>query len=631
MRPPELNPSDPPAWLRHAPAWDRRLANLVWLIGIATGGALLGGFLASPGKALAVRGLIGVGGAAILAGIAALNAASRLAHARALLAQALALVQSERERQARGEQSLFSGEGQTDAVQQQLVHLRSVSGWQQLPAAVVFLAAAGVLLVACWPRGGPIAGELVIGIAAMALAFPLLVLERHLALTDPQDLPDAPALATVWRLPVAALLVGGCAAVLHAHGFAWAVWVEQALAVLVTMVVLELGVRLVALIFLPPATPEQATGFADSLVARLLPWPGDRRTDRDVLRRRFNIDLSQSWAVRFFLRALVPVGAVLALVCWLLSALTVLAIDERGILEHLGRPVAVLQPGLHVHLPWPFDSVRRVERGRIHDLSLADVPEQAHAGLTDPDARPAPSADRRWEVEHPSESFYLVPALNLEKGQSYEMVACDLRVRYRVGLSDAQALASAYQVDDPDTLVRSAATHLLVHDFCSRTLAHVIGEDRDALARDLTSHLQAQLDQDRAGLEVTAVVIEAIHPPPGAAVAYQNVQAAEILTATEVAQARSDAEVWAADTKGQVAATVLQAQGDAAEAVSVARSAAVRIEADQAAFARYGTVFRLERWLQALAKNLPKAGRMIIIDHRLQVPDGVFVDLRPKE
>ena len=104
----------------------------------------------------------------------------------------------------------------------------------------------------------------------------------------------------------------------------------------------------------------------------------------------------------------------------------------------------------------------------------------------------------------------------------------DARFVYRIGLSDRAALAATYNSADVPTLIRSTASRILVHDFASRTLDGLLGEDRVGLAEEIGRAVQADLQKLDSGVEILATVVEAIHPPAGAANAYHGVQAAQI-------------------------------------------------------------------------------------------------------
>jgi regulator of protease activity HflC (stomatin/prohibitin superfamily) len=101
------------------------------------------------------------------------------------------------------------------------------------------------------------------------------------------------------------------------------------------------------------------------------------------------------------LRANLLAAALLAV--WCATGIVTVGVNHRAVYERLGAPVAVLHPGLHLVLPWPFSHLRWLDFGEVREVALAAAPA--------------------------------------------------LRAIYRVGLSDSQAMDAAYATNDPAALV----------------------------------------------------------------------------------------------------------------------------------------------------------------------------------
>ncbi len=516
------------------------------------------------------------------------------------------------------------------------------AGWQQ--AALAGTAGAlGTLAaaIACTGRGIGPGGDaatpaLTAGLAVASLigAFGLLVVERHLAATAPDVAPDAPGLAMLSRLPVAVLLLDGVGGLLLYGGVAAGAYAGLLAAALCVLVAAEITIRALATLFVPFPPLSEARPVARSVLAGALVLRRPRPVAATV-RDWFGIDLSRSWAIAFVRAAAAPVLAVLVLFGWALSGVEALRVDQRAIYERLGRPVAVFGPGLHAFLPWPLGRLRRMELGVLHDVPItfnpADAGGPALASLPDAEALPGPSEDRLWDETHPSEASYLVASLSRGR-QSFESVNIDLRVVYRVGLGDASALAAAYAAQDPQKQVQARASRLLAHYFARHTLAGVLGADRASFSRDIGSALQAELDAVPAGLEVMAVVVEAIHPPPGAAAAYHAVQTAAIGGHTAIAEGSGYAVSRESDAQRQAGTDADSAAALAHEVVADADARSTGFAADRAADAAGPVPFLLERRLDRLVAGLAHR-RLLVVDHRLGGPGAVapFIDLRAGE
>ncbi len=515
-------------------------------------------------------------------------------------------------------------------------------GWQQ--AALAGVAGALGMLAATIAGTGRAGGvddttltpgvAAALAVASLIGAFALLVVERHLAATDPEGAPEAPGLAMLSRLPVAVLLLDGVGGLLLYGGLGTGAYAALLAAALCVLVSAEITVRALATLFVPFPPLSEARSVARSMLAGALVLRRPRPVAATV-RDWFGIDLSRSWAIAFVRAAAAPVLAVLVLFGWALSGVEALRVDQRAIYERLGRPVAVFGPGLHAFLPWPLGRLRRMELGVLHDVpitfNLADAAGPALAALPDAEALPGPSEDRLWDETHPSEAAYLVASLSRGR-QSFESVNIDLRVVYRVGLGDASALAAAYAARDPQKQVQARTSRLLAHYFARHTLAGVLGADRASFSRDIGAALQAELDAVPAGLQVMAVVVEAIHPPPGAAAAYHAVQTAAIGGHTAIAEGTGYAVSRESDARRQAGTDADSAAALAHEVVADADARSTGFAADRAADAAGPVPFLLERRLDRLVAGLAHH-RLLVVDHRLGGPGAIapFIDLRAGE
>jgi regulator of protease activity HflC (stomatin/prohibitin superfamily) len=462
-------------------------------------------------------------------------------------------------------------------------------------------------------------------VAAFALAFASLVAERLVnAFPEPQ-LPEAPTLRRLLLFSTLVLVAGACLEMGRSVGLTWLRWPIWALAFLPGVVMLELTLRALGRLFLPPPLPDAATAVTDSLAAALI--TGGPRAPGTLLRTHFGLDFSRSWALEFLSKALLPAIFGTGLLCWGLSGVKLIDLGQRDVYERFGAPVAVLGPGLHMVLPWPIGRLRPVEYGTIHSVAIGvDQAEPDNAMSADAEA-PAPLAlNRLWESSHPGQAYYLVPSAGIGS-ESVQEIATEISVLYRVGLSDQAALQSVYTVADPESLIRDEAGRLVLRFFNSRTLEEVIGARRENVAGALRDQLAADIDSQRAGIEIVSVLIEEIHPPAGAAAAYHAVQAAEINATASIFDEQARAELKAGTAQQEAHQMTTASDAKAAEIRRAADAAAYRFDADRRAYAAGGKAFLLERFYGNLDAALSKVP-VTIIDRRLNSADGPILDLR---
>jgi regulator of protease activity HflC (stomatin/prohibitin superfamily) len=463
---------------------------------------------------------------------------------------------------------------------------------------------------------------------ALLLAFGLLVLERQLAQQNSTEWPEAGALAQLIRMVIISLVLGAACLFFGNENSVWPVRLAVLIGLLPGFVAFELLLRAVLSLFSPRREQLEPAVLARSFGADLLRWPPQPLLAlQHELHNRFGIDLRQIWALTYMRRAFLPVLGVVVFVGWSLTGVHEIPLQGRGIYERFGKPVTVLGPGLHAGLPWPLGRVLAVENGVVHELATS-VGETSAPMHVDPADGPAPmTANRLWDASHVNDKSQVIASSRADK-QSFQIVNMDVRFVYRIGLSDQAALAATYNSADVPTLIRSTASRILVHDFASRTLDGLLGEDRVGLAEEIGRAVQADLEKLDSGVEILATVVEAIHPPAGAANAYHGVQAAQIGAQALIARERGAAAE--ATNQAQLQASIArdQAMATAHEINATAKAADLKFTAEQQAYASAGQAFVLEQYLSQLSQGLANA-RLLVLDHRLGGSNNApTIDLR---
>ncbi|WHS60351.1 protease modulator HflK [Pseudomonas sp. G2-4] len=453
-------------------------------------------------------------------------------------------------------------------------------------------------------------------VLSLLLAFGLLVFERQLAQQPAVEWPEAASLAQLTRVAIIVLVLGALCLLFATETSIWPVRLAVLMGVLPGLVAAELLLRAVLSLFSPRRDSLEPTLLGHSVIADLLRWPPrPLMALQHELHNRFGIDLRQIWAFSYMRRAFLPVLALVALVGWLLTGVHEVPLQGRGIYERFGKPVEVFGPGLQVGLPWPLGRVLSVENGVVHELAT-NVGDKRPPAAADPAEGPAPdAANRLWDASHVNDKSQVIASRRADQ-QSFEIVNMDVRFVYRIGLSDAAALAATYNSADVPTLIRSTASRILVHEFASRTLDGLLGVDRVSLADEIGRAVQADLQSLDSGVEILATVVEAIHPPAGAANAYHGVQAAQIGAQALIARERGAAAEQSNQAQLQASIAHDQAQATAREINATAQAADLRFTAERKAYATAGHAFVLEQYLSQLSQGLGNA-RLLILDHRL--------------
>ncbi|WP_429530217.1 protease modulator HflK [Pseudomonas frederiksbergensis] len=451
---------------------------------------------------------------------------------------------------------------------------------------------------------------------SLLLAFGLLVLERQLAQENIAEWPEAGSLAQLTRVAIICLVLSALCLLFGNDTSVWPVRLAVLIGLLPGLVAVELLLRAVLSLFSPQREHLEPALLARSFVADMLRWPPQPLLAlQHELHNRFGIDLRQIWAFTYMRRAFFPVLAVVAIVGWALTGIHEIPLQGRGIYERFGKPVQVFGPGLHAGLPWPLGRVLNIENGVVHELATS-VGEASAPVVAESAEGPAPAiANRLWDASHVNDKSQVIASSRADK-QSFQIVNMDVRFVYRIGLNDKDALAATYNSADVPTLIRSTASRILVHDFASRTLDGLLGEDRVGLGEEIGHAVQADLQKLDSGVEILATVVEAIHPPAGAANAYHAVQAAQIGAQALISRERGAAAE--ATNQAQLQASVArdQATASAREINATAQASDLRFSAERKAYASAGQAFVLEQYFSQLTQGLANA-KLLVLDHRL--------------
>jgi regulator of protease activity HflC (stomatin/prohibitin superfamily) len=623
--------------------WYGVLAVTAWiatLVGVITGGGAVALWFMQFPQVASVLALLS---SVWLLASAALVPASVLASGRRRLVEAadaavvtrqqrLAALQA-RANHAQAPQAIFSGSDEPDIIfQAERERLLRLSGWPQTVMAFPQLLAAMALVIWLWPVNGIIPWGFGIGVTCLVMAFPVLVFERRLsaaASAKGSDLPESGSLSRFMRVTLWGLMLIGAGEIARSLGGSFVIWAMWIYAGLVVVIATEALLRVLIAPFLPAADIEESRGLCDSVVAGLvLPRLGAGQSTIAGLKERFGIDLSQSWALGFVRRVSGPLILALLFFSWLLTGVTMVSLHERGVYERGGQPVAVLNSGMHVHLPWPFGIVRRMDAGRVYQVTLADNKLETQARIA-ADAINTAAFDRIWNKDHTADAVYVVPGTARGENdiRAPQVLGSDVRIYYRIGQRDEDAIRALYSLADPEFTIRALARRELMRVFSSRTLISAIGENRASLATEVKTAVQQALNQEQSGLEITAVTVDSIHPPANAAADYHGVQESEIISDTEVIEQQGDSAKELSEKQTEAIVAERNAQLLAVQKVSEAKIEQFKFMAEAQAWTVSGEVQALERWLQVLGKSLSRS-ELFIIDHRLNLVDGPVLDLR---
>ena len=223
--------------------------------------------------------------------------------------------------------------------------------------------------------------------------------------------------------------------------------------------------------------------------------------------------------------------------------------DEQGVVLRFGHWIDTTQPGLHVHLPFPIDSVLFPKVTQINQVQLGN-----------PSAPGDPASGRERQMLTGDENI----------------VEADCAVFWKI----RDAGEFLFRVNAPEAAVKIAAEGAL-RDVISHTpIQAAMSDKRQQIADETKTLLQSLLDSEHAGIEITQVQLLRVEPPLAVIDAFNDVQRAradqersrneaEAYANDILPRARGDAERIRQDAEAYKTQVVNLAQGDASAFLSV--------------------------------------------------------------
>jgi len=323
---------------------------------------------------------------------------------------------------------------------------------------------------------------------------------------------------------------------------------------------------------------------------------------QDAAEAQLGIDLRSTWALTVVRRGLEPLVIGLCLVGWLSTSVTAVGPDEQGLVERSGvsLPGPPLEPGLHLHLPWPIDRVFRIPVKRVQELTVGHEGEEAGG-----------PENVLWAYKHAENEYTLL------LGNGRDLLTVDAGVQFRI----ADARAWLYHSQNPAVALKALAYRAVTRSIVGRTLADALSENVAVWTGEMKAQVQSDADALGLGVEVLGFTVGGMHPPVNVATDYQAVVSAELRKVTTVVIAQAYRNKILPDAEAAVLRGTNVARSDAANSLALAAGGAWSFRALEAQFHASPEEFYFRRRLETLEKALP-ASAYTVVDTRFQREGG---------
>jgi regulator of protease activity HflC (stomatin/prohibitin superfamily) len=467
-------------------------------------------------------------------------------------------------------------------------------GWIRIATAVAGAISIVLLLAFSFPSASP-SSLVAASIAAVCLATAGLagIAVGYLADLEPSVLPEAPGLCrgarvVAWVLVVAAI----------SEGLSWA-GQETAVRGLHFLILLIDAAVCYSLLTTRRPTDKTFPVFPlDFGVSSLL---GSRTnvlaSILDTGERQLGIDLRSTWALTVVSRSIVPLIIGLCLMGWLSTSLTVVDLQNQGLVERLGVPLdgQPLQPGLHLHWPWPVDRVFQIPVQRVQALSVGHEGEQAQG-----------PENVLWAVEHAPNEYTLL------LGNGRDLITVDATVQYRI----VDARAWRYHSQNPADALRAIAYRAVMRSTVNHSLSEALSENVVTLTANMRAMVQHDADALGLGVKVEAFTVGGMHPPVPVAHDYEAVVSAELGKVTAVADAETNRNQIVPAAEATVLRNENTARAEGAQALALAAGEAWSFRALQSQYRAAPNEYFFRRRLETLERGL-SGHAFTVVDARI--------------
>ena len=329
----------------------------------------------------------------------------------------------------------------------------------------------------------------------------------------------------------------------------------------------------------------------------------------DAAERGLGIDLRSTWTLNVLRRSVAPLVLGLAVMGWLSTSASIVALGQRALVERFGVPLGgpALGPGIHLHGPWPIDRVIRVETDRVRALEVGHEGELQTSG----------PENVLWARPHAKEEYTFL------LGNGRDLIAIGAVLQFRI----ADARAWHYGFTDPTSALRGLTYRALLRATVNRTLDQALSENVAKLAANVQASVQRHADALGLGVEVVSFTIHGMHPPMSVAQAYQAVVSSQVGEVTAVANATSYENQTVPAARGEAIVAVNGAHAQGARDRAQAAGEAWSFRTVEAEYKASPAEFRFRRRLETLEQGLGRQPYTVIDTDILGNGGGLW--LRP--
>lgn len=226
----------------------------------------------------------------------------------------------------------------------------------------------------------------------------------------------------------------------------------------------------------------------------------------------------------------------LVVVLWLLSGIYIVAPDEVGVVQRFGAFSRITESGPHYHLPYPIE---KVQTPKVTQIKRTEI------GFRSPATKSSLSSSR------------LVPEESLMLTGDENIVNVLFIVQYKI--KDAREYL--FNIAQPQKTVHDAAEAAMREVVGYNKIDSVLTTRKAEIQNDTRELLQEILDRYKAGIHVSTVQLQDVHPPDPVVDSFKDVASAKEDKIKFINEAQAYVNDLLPTTRGEVASILNKAEG----------------------------------------------------------------------
>jgi membrane protease subunit HflK len=324
------------------------------------------------------------------------------------------------------------------------------------------------------------------------------------------------------------------------------------------------------------------------------PWGGNNQTPPELeevikdfknkFNSRFGGGSSGNGGVSKAAKGSLKYFVILAVLLWLLSGIYIVDPAEKGVVLRFGAYQNTTSQGPHWRIPYPFESVYKVnvEQIRATEIGFRNIQNSSYSGAVS------------------SESLMLTKDEN--------MVDVKLAVQYKI--ADAQAYL--FNVFNPELTLSHVVQSVIRQVVGDNTMDHVLTTGREQVAQEVKTASQGLLNEYNTGLIITAVTMQDAQPPIQVKASFDDVVKAREDEQRYINEAKAYANDIVPKARGASQRLIAEAEAYKSQVVSKSEGEAYRFNQILEEYLKAPVVTKERLYRETLEEVLGSTSKVIV-------------------